>query len=69
MWICFQDHVAVQFGYCFGSLPSGLEEKKPHTFEEKKHNFRENKQLFSLLFILESSLIMFIRQNVLYLHV
>ena len=52
-------------------LPAGLKEKntkEKHMFEEKTHNFEEKKALFSLLFILESSLIMFIKQHVLYLH-
>ena len=47
-------------------LPAGLK-KKNHDFEEK--NALSKKALFSLLFILKSSFIMFIRQNVQSLHV
>ena len=52
-------------------LIAGLKKKstEKNTFEEKKAQFQRKKALFTPLFILEGSLIMSTRQNVLYLHV
>ena len=43
-------------------------EKTQKTLEEKKMQLWRKTALFALLFILKSSLIMFMRQNVQYLH-